>query len=686
MTMYLKSEKKTFVWLGILLCLVMVPQTYAQLDESLLTWTPERGISLNGTTDYIEVEDAEDFNLNQLTVEAWVKFRDNTGQQQIMGRGAAGEFFTFYADRGNGRFLVEGVDVGHESAISEVPPANTWVHMAGTYDEENIRLYYNGVMMVEQPFNGVTRFGEAPLRIGALVPGERHLNGLLDNLRIWNRALSQEEIAQLLATPPSEENIDEMTDNGLIAYWSERSVEGNIINDLAGDHEAAFQKYTLDESNLTFKPEGGISFDGKSTYIIVEDGTPFNLPAFTLEVWVRFDDTHENQVFMNRGGAPNDFTFYLYDQVRFLVQDVSGYNHADGRVPPAQSWVHILGTHAEDGTNRIYYNGILQDESVVPAQPLDSDNPLYIGALEPGSRHLDGQLENLRIWNRDLSEAEILELLQTPPEDEDIDQMKDDGLVAYWSSRSLEGDTVIDLTGNGHDGVFHTFEIDETNLTFKPETGIAFDGVSTYAVVQNAEPFNVNQISIEAWLYLDPVFHIRDLGDRGIIGRGGINTYFSLYGSSHYGNKIHMLVEEFGDVAAVMPPAESWIHVCGVYDEESVQLYYNGQMADEVDAPGILYWGGDPLFIGAINEEAGFFEGQMENIRIWGKPLSQNDIIDLLATPPSEENISEMSDNGLIAYYSSRAMSDNQLEDLSGNEIHAELFGAVVPVEEWSLY
>ena len=68
-----------------------------------------------------------------------------------------------------------------------------------------------------------------------------------------------------------------------------------------------------------FKPDTGITFDGKSTYIRVDDVEDFNVPAFSAEVWVRFDATHENQVFMNRGGAPTDFTFYLFDRVRFLA-------------------------------------------------------------------------------------------------------------------------------------------------------------------------------------------------------------------------------------------------------------------------------------------------------------------------------------------------------------------------------
>ncbi|MBZ0257846.1 LamG domain-containing protein, partial [bacterium] len=46
---------------------------------------------------------------------------------------------------------------------------------------------------------GVMNAGDVPILIGALSPGERHFNGLFENIRIWDKSLSQEEIDQLLA-------------------------------------------------------------------------------------------------------------------------------------------------------------------------------------------------------------------------------------------------------------------------------------------------------------------------------------------------------------------------------------------------------------------------------------------------------------------------------------------------------
>ncbi|MBN2329013.1 MAG: LamG domain-containing protein [Candidatus Omnitrophica bacterium] len=664
----------------------------AQLDESLLTWKPDRGISFDGSVDYIQVDNANPYDVDQISVECWVKFRDNTGQQQIAGRGEAAQYFTLYANNGNLRFLVENAGVGYSSAESAVPPADAWVHIAGTYDGETIRLYYNGVIAAEEPMPGLTAFGDDTLMIGALVPGQRHFNGILENLRIWSKALTGEEIVQLLQTDPDSEDIDQMKQDGLLSYWSSRSLQDSIVQDLAGDSDGAVLTYSLDESNLTFKPEAGIPFDGKSNYILVEDGTPFNFLNFSLEVWVRFDKIFENQVFMNRGGAPQLFTFYLYDRVRFLVQDAGNYSHANAQAPPANNWIHIIGTINEIGQKRLYYNGVLVGENEAPPLQLDSDAPLYMGALEPGMRHLDGQMENMRIWNRDLSEEEILALLSTPPEEENIEEMKSNGLVAYWALRSMDGDVVHDLTGNGHDGTYHQFAIDESLLAFKPETGISFDGETNYAVIEDIDPLLLdqdgnflNQVSVEAWLYLDPIFTDRQLSDRGIFGQGGADQSFALFATSQYGNRIHMFLEEMGDSAAPMPPVESWIHICGTYDENSIRLYYNGVLVDDVDAPGFVYWGDWPFYVGALSAEGGFFEGRMENIRYWNRALSEEEIRALLAVTPENEDIDQMRQDGLIAYYSSQSLSGTVLQDISGNGNDA-LWNGEVKVADWSLY
>ena len=204
------------------------------------------------------------------------------------------------------------------------------------------------------------------------------------------------------------------------------------------------------ERLLQWTPESGISFNGESEYILVDKSEPFNVKALTVEAWVRFSDISGNQIFVNRGAASEDFTFYFYDgKIRMLVQDRTGYSHANADVPPAGVWFHCVGTFDENGVKKLYYNGILQATGKGAYRSIQSDNPLVIGALLGSSffieRPFHGQMENIRIWNRALSENEIQQLLQTRHEEENLEELRDQGLIAYWAARSGQDDVVQDL-------------------------------------------------------------------------------------------------------------------------------------------------------------------------------------------------------------------------------------------------
>lgn len=213
------------------------------------------------------------------------------------------------------------------------------------------------------------------------------------------------------------------------------------------------------ERSPQWTPDSGISFNGESEYILVEKGEPFNSGAVSVEAWIKLTDPSKNQMFITRGGPGEDFSFYYMDgRIRMLAQDTKGYTHANADPPPAGEWFHCVGTFDENGTKKLYYNGELQATGSGSYRAIQSDHPLVIGAFISGAFTVDrlfsGEMENFRIWNRDLSDDEIIQLLKTSPEQEKIEEMRSKGLLAYWSSRSKQDVTVQDLSGNGNHGKF----------------------------------------------------------------------------------------------------------------------------------------------------------------------------------------------------------------------------------------
>jgi len=106
------------------------------------------------------------------------------------------------ADAAGGRPLGQ-IDVGGErNAIgSAALPLNAWSHLAVTFDGAVVRLYVNGVQSGSFPFVGSMAASTGPLRLGGNGIWGEWFAGLIDEVRVYNRALAAGEIQQDLQTP-----------------------------------------------------------------------------------------------------------------------------------------------------------------------------------------------------------------------------------------------------------------------------------------------------------------------------------------------------------------------------------------------------------------------------------------------------------------------------------------------------
>jgi hypothetical protein len=78
---------------------------------------------------------------------------------------------------------------------------NVWTHIAVTYDGATLRLYRNGAQIGSRAQTGNIAVGNQPLRIGGNNVSGEFFNGLIDEVRVYNRALSAAEIAADMTKP-----------------------------------------------------------------------------------------------------------------------------------------------------------------------------------------------------------------------------------------------------------------------------------------------------------------------------------------------------------------------------------------------------------------------------------------------------------------------------------------------------
>ncbi len=144
---------------------------------------------LNGITNTLS-------SLNKITVEAWANPANTTGTAMIVGNhGTSGGATQFFLRRtlNQWEFYVNSV-TGATNVIGGTATPNTWQHLAGVWNGSVMALYVNGVSIatvaaVSSSFAATT--GEVWMADNTF---SERLNGSIDEVRIWKRALCQTEI------------------------------------------------------------------------------------------------------------------------------------------------------------------------------------------------------------------------------------------------------------------------------------------------------------------------------------------------------------------------------------------------------------------------------------------------------------------------------------------------------------
>jgi Concanavalin A-like lectin/glucanases superfamily/Fibronectin type III domain/Viral BACON domain len=156
-------------------------------------------LSFDGVNDWVTVADANVLDLTTgMTMEAWVRpSAIGSLWRTVMLKEQPGSLiYALYAGDGSGRAATDiftNADLGLSG--TSATPLDTWTHLAATYDGANLRLYVNGVQAASRAITGSIRASTGALRIGGNGTwNDEWFSGLIDEVRLYNRALSAAEI------------------------------------------------------------------------------------------------------------------------------------------------------------------------------------------------------------------------------------------------------------------------------------------------------------------------------------------------------------------------------------------------------------------------------------------------------------------------------------------------------------
>jgi hypothetical protein len=131
-----------------------------------------------------------------MTLEAWVNPSNLNGWRTLMIKETSGDLvYGLYAGSQVGGSTRPSAWLGGSDVTGPTQlPLNTWTHVATTYDRVNWRLFINGTQVASKAFTPAIATSTGALRIGGNSIWPEWFGGRIDEVRIYNRALTAAEI------------------------------------------------------------------------------------------------------------------------------------------------------------------------------------------------------------------------------------------------------------------------------------------------------------------------------------------------------------------------------------------------------------------------------------------------------------------------------------------------------------
>lgn len=232
------TRKSVLVWLQAVVLVGASILVAGPASAGEVPGAPFQGFAIYSLSDpgYVNVPNHPDLNpASAITLEAWINtdfdFSFNfEGCMDIAGKG----FTDHYSLGFCGRTLRSRVGGKLVATLGRQLPANTWIHVAMTSDGVRRRHYIDGSMVTDVAEPGVMSSNNKPFQIGQDPDYFEEFSGTIDEVRLWNRALSMEELRDYARFALQYEV------PGLVAIWDFGPNEffgnhdGTIVGNLAG--------------------------------------------------------------------------------------------------------------------------------------------------------------------------------------------------------------------------------------------------------------------------------------------------------------------------------------------------------------------------------------------------------------------------------------------------------------------
>jgi Ca2+-binding RTX toxin-like protein len=506
--------------------------------------------------------------------------------------------------------------------------------------------------------------------------------------------------AQVSCTPVSTAN--------LAGHWKFDENTGTTTADSSGNgHTGTLQNGPVWSSGTTLVTPNpsALRFDGTNDQVTVANSgnLAFGTGSFTVSLFAK-TGTGNRGVLGNFNGTNRGWGLYFYPtQVNFFGYGTLGTNDVPKTAATLlnDQWHHVAGIFTHSGnTLKIdsYIDGTLVGTNTATVGNIASASALLFGRYL-GQPNYDGSLDDIRVYGRTLSAAEIASLAagcgnagsssssssvssstgsslsSTSSASSACTPLALTGLSALWKFDEASGTVVNDSTtfnnsGSLVNGVTRTASGAPVN--FSNPGALSFDGVNDHVLVPNT--FNLPSGSmartVALWMRPDMITNqaaLVSLGNGSASGQKFIVMMGTSAGSTYAFTDGVNAANNVTLTGSQIPTTNAWHHVAfSMNGSGSWQYYLDGTLKKSGTFPVAINTNTNDVEIGSRHDVAtGHFDGRLDDVRLYNKVLSASEIASLAAgcgnagSSSSSSSVSSSTGSSLSSTSSSSSSSSS---------------------------
>jgi len=346
--------------------------------------------------DQIVVADDETLRITgDLTIEAYIKTESSQGH--ILDKYVPSSPWPGYGSRiYNGKLLFWSSGHGSWVEGNKRIDDGYWHHIAITLNGLNLTFYVDGEVDKSVTITGTPTSSTYDLIIGSSPAGGMRLDGILDEIKLYDRAKSSTELYNEVYP---EENVTKLNlkldeTSGTIAY------DSSVYNN---------------DGYLKNGPEwvsgyinNALYFDGNDDYVVVPDKVPLRITAnLTIEAYIKTEDSEGHILDKYVPSSPwSGYSSRVYDgKLNFWSSGHGSWVEGTKRIDDG-NWHHIAITL--DGLNLTFYiDGEIDKSVMLSGTPDSSTADLILGSSPAGGMRLNGTLDEVKLLSIVKSPTEI---------------------------------------------------------------------------------------------------------------------------------------------------------------------------------------------------------------------------------------------------------------------------------------